>query len=511
MKTLGELLERNARLFPHQEAVVYDDRRITYVQLLERARRLSSALYARGMRHQDRVAVLAMNCNEYFDVYGACHLTGYICATVNFRLAAPEIEYILQDSAPRVLVFEDQYADVIDGLRPQLKSVEHYLCIGAACPPWAQPYEVVMAEADTAGAPLRATAEDIVHLVYTSGTTGRPKGAARSQRGDLALAQNQAEVMDVRINGRVLVMMPMFHAGGISMMLSEFWHAGCVVLHRKFDAREVLRTIERERVVTVHMAPTIVQQVLDLPDIRDYDLSSLETILYAAAPMPVAVLRRGVELLGPIFVNSWGMTETSGTVLPRHLHKLEGNEDDLRRLGSIGQAMAYCDIRIVDDHEQDCPDGTPGEIWIRSPANLAYYWNNNAATLDALRDGWLRTGDMAWRDEQGFLYLVDRKKDMIISGGENIYCQEVEQALMFHPQVGDAAVIGVAHEKWGETVKAIVVLKDGAELTADELIEYSGTRIARYKRPTSVDFVAELPRLPSGKVNKIALRQLFSA
>jgi len=511
MKTLGELLERNARLFPHQEAVVYDDRRITYVQLLERARRLSSALYARGMRHQDRVAVLAMNCNEYFDVYGACHLTGYICATVNFRLAAPEIEYILQDSAPRVLVFEDQYADVIDGLRPQLKSVEHYLCIGAACPPWAQPYEVVIAEADTAGAPLRATAEDIVHLVYTSGTTGRPKGAARSQRGDLALAQNQAEVMDVRINGRVLVMMPMFHAGGISMMLSEFWHAGCVVLHRKFDAREVLRTIERERVVTVHMAPTIVQQVLDLPDIRDYDLSSLETILYAAAPMPVAVLRRGVELLGPIFVNSWGMTETSGTVLPRHLHKLEGNEDDLRRLGSIGQAMAYCDIRIVDDHEQDCPDGTPGEIWIRSPANLAYYWNNNAATLDALRDGWLRTGDMAWRDEQGFLYLVDRKKDMIISGGENIYCQEVEQALMFHPQVGDAAVIGVAHEKWGETVKAIVVLKDGAELTADELIEYSGTRIARYKRPTSVDFVAELPRLPSGKVNKIALRQLFSA
>jgi len=511
MKTLGELLERNARLFPHQEAVVYDDRRITYVQLLERARRLSSALYARGMRHQDRVAVLAMNCNEYFDVYGACQLTGYICATVNFRLAAPEIEYILQDSAPRVLVFEDQYADVIDGLRPQLKSVEHYLCIGAACPPWAQPYEVVMAEADTAGAPLRATAEDIVHLVYTSGTTGRPKGAARSQRGDLALAQNQAEVMDVRINGRVLVMMPMFHAGGISMMLSEFWHAGCVVLHRKFDAREVLRTIERERVVTVHMAPTIVQQVLDLPDIRDYDLSSLETILYAAAPMPVAVLRRGVELLGPIFVNSWGMTETSGTVLPRHLHKLEGNEDDLRRLGSIGQAMAYCDIRIVDDHEQDCPDGTPGEIWIRSPANLAYYWNNNAATLDALRDGWLRTGDMAWRDEQGFLYLVDRKKDMFISGGENIYCQEVEQALMFHPQVGDAAVIGVAHEKWGETVKAIVVLKDGAELTADELIEYSGTRIARYKRPTSVDFVAELPRLPSGKVNKIALRQLFSA
>jgi acyl-CoA synthetase (AMP-forming)/AMP-acid ligase II len=510
MKTLGELLERNACLFPHQEAVVYDDRRITYSQLLERARRLSSALYARGMRHQDRVAILAMNCNEYFDVYAACQLTGYICATVNFRLAGPEIEYILQDSAPRVLVFEDQYSDIIDALRAQLKSVEHYLCIGN-CPPWAQPYEEALSEAQSVGAPLRAIPDDIVHLVYTSGTTGRPKGAARSQRGDLALAQNQATVMDIRINGRVLVMMPMFHAGGLSMMLSEFWNAGCVILHRKFEPREVLRTIERERVVTVHMAPTIVQQVLELPDIRDYDLSSLETILYAAAPMPVAVLRRGVELLGPIFVNSWGMTETSGTVLPRHLHKLEGSEEELRRLGSIGQAMTYCDIRIVDDHEQDCPDGTPGEIWIRSPANLAYYWNNNAATLEALRDGWLRTGDMAWRDDQGFLYLVDRKKDMIISGGENIYCQEVEQALMFHPNVSDVAVIGVPHEKWGETVKAVVVLKADVELSAEQLIDYSGTRIARYKRPTSVEFVTELPRLPSGKVNKIALRQMFSA
>ncbi|TLX71338.1 long-chain-fatty-acid--CoA ligase [Pseudomonas nicosulfuronedens] len=508
MNTLGELLERNARLFPDQEAVVYEDRRITYRQLHERAQRLSSALHQRGMRHQDRVAILAMNCNEYFDVYTACHLSGFICATVNFRLAAPEIEFILQDSAPRVLVFEAQYAEVIESLRGSLPSVEHYLCIGE-CPAWAEPYDNALAGGDPQGAPLRATPDDIVHLIYTSGTTGRPKGAARSQRGDLALAQNQSATMDMRTNGRVLVMMPMFHAGGLSMMLSEFWHAGCVVLHRKFDAREVLRTIEHERIVTVHMAPTIVQQVLDLADIRDYDLSSLETILYAAAPMPVAVLQRGVELLGQIFVNSWGMTETTGTVLPRHLHKLQGSEEEVRRLGSIGQPMTFCEIRIVDEHGQDCPNGTAGEIWIRSPANMAFYWNNSVATLETLRDGWLRTGDMAWRDDQDFLFLVDRKKDMIISGGENIYCQEVEQALMHHPQVQDAAVIGVPHEKWGETVKAVVVLKGGATLPADELIEFCGTRIARYKRPTSIEFVAELPRLPSGKISKIALRQQY--
>lgn len=509
MKTLGELLERNARLFPDQEAVVYEDRRITYRQLLERARRLSSALYARDMRHQDRVAILAMNCNEYFDVYAACQLTGYICATVNFRLAPPEIEYILQDSSPRVLVFEEQYSEVVESLRSKLTSVEHYICIGQA-PAWAESYDQVLDNADPAGAPMRAAEQDIVHLIYTSGTTGRPKGAARSQRGDLALAQNQAAAMDMRINGRVLVMMPMFHAGGLSMMLSEFWSAGCVVLHRKFEPLEVLRTIQQERIVTVHMAPTIVQQVLECPEIGNYDLSSLETILYAAAPMPVAVLRRGVELLGSIFVNSWGMTETSGTVLPRHLHKLDGSEEELRRLGSIGQPMTYCDIRVVNDQGEDCPDGEPGEIWIRSPANLEYYWNNSVATIESLRDGWLRTGDMAWRDSQGFLFLVDRKKDMIISGGENIYCQEVEQAVMHHPKVSDVAVIGVPHEKWGETVMAVVVLQPGAELTSDELIEFTGTQIARYKRPTIVDFVSELPRLPSGKVNKIALRKIYN-
>ena len=508
MKTLGELLERNARLFPDQQAVVFDEVRITYRQLLERARRLSSGLHQRGMRHQDRVAILAMNCNEYFDVYAACHVSGFICATVNFRLAGAEIAFILQDSAPRALVFEAQYSDTIAALRDSLPSIEHYLCIGE-CPDWAEPYDALLAAGDPAGAPMQAQPDDVVHLIYTSGTTGRPKGAARTQKGDLALAQNQSATMDMRTNGRVLVMMPLFHAGGLSMMLSEFWHAGCVVLHRKFDPHEVLSTIERERIVTVHMAPTILQQVLDVPDIGRYDLSSLETILYAAAPMPVAVLQRGVQLLGQIFVNSWGMTETTGTVLPKHLHKLQGSEDEVRRLGSIGQPMTFCDIRIVDEQGEDCADGTPGEIWIRSPANLAYYWNNSVATIEALRDGWLRTGDMAWRDDQGFLFLVDRKKDMIISGGENIYCQEVEQALMHHPGVQDVAVIGVPHEKWGETVKAVVVLKAGASVGADELSEFSTTRIARYKRPSSVEFVDELPRLASGKVNKIALRQRY--
>lgn len=511
MKTLADMFERNVRFFPDTKALVFEDRRVSYRQLAGRARRLSSALYRGGLRHQDRVAVLAMNCVEYFDAFAACHTTSFILATVNFRLASAEILYILQDSAPAALIFEAQYADAIAGLRAQLPSIEHYVCIGALTPEWATPYEAFLGGGDAAGAPLKPEPHDISDLVYTSGTTGRPKGVARSHAGNLRLAEAMAMEMEVKTNGRTLVMMPMFHAGGISMLLATQLMSGTVVLHRTFDPEHVLRSIERERVNTVHMAPTIVQAVLDVEHIERFDLSSLDTVCYAAAPMPVPVLRRGLALLGPVFVNSWGMTEGHGTALPKTLHRPDGTPEEVKRLASVGQAVPYCEIRIVDANDQDCPAGTPGELWLQSPSNLAYYWNNSVATLEALRDGWLRTGDMAYMDDEGFVYLVDRKKDMIISGGENIYCQEVEQALMTHPDVVDAAVIGVPDAYWGEAVKAVVVRKAGSTVSEQALIDHTGTLIARYKRPKTVDFIDSLPRLPSGKLNKVVLRQQYRA
>ncbi len=507
MKTLGELVERNARFFGDDVCLVYGERRFTNREHVERARRLAAALHDAGCRRQDRVAILAMNTFEYLEVFSACWLAGYIVSTVNFRLAVPEFRYVLGDTAPHVLIFEAQYAEAVASLRGDLPSFETYVCIGEP-PAWAVGYEDFLAAGSPQGAPIRAEPDDIAHIIYTSGTTGRPKGVMRSHACELALAESMACVMDVRPRGRMLEVMPFFHAGAQSSALGQMWRGGEVHMHRTFDPAAVLAAVQGERITHLHLVPLMVQALVELPQFETFDLSSVETILYAAAPMPIPVLSRALAKFGPVFVNSWGMTEGSGTCLPKHLHTTEGPGAAL--LGSIGQAYQKAEVRIVDEAGNDCPTGTAGEIWIRSEAMMTGYWNNTAATVETLRDGWLRTGDMGYFDEAERVFLVDRKKDMIISGGENIYSQEVERALAGHPAVSQVAVIGEPDEKWGEAVKAIVIPTADATVDADELIAFCATRIASYKKPKSIEFVREFPVLPSGKVNKVRLRELYA-
>jgi acyl-CoA synthetase (AMP-forming)/AMP-acid ligase II len=279
------------------------------------------------------------------------------------------------------------------------------------------------------------------------------------------------------------------------------------VLHHDFKPPEIVDTIAAQKVTMTHMAPTMVQAVLSVPGIETRDLSSLHTICYSAAPMPVPLLRRGLELLGPVFLQLYGMTEGGGTTLHKRQHKPDGTAQDIKRLGSIGQAAPNVDVKIIDDDGNECPTFTPGEILTRTASQMVGYWNNSAATIAALRDGWYHTGDLGYLDEEGFLFLVDRKKDVIISGGENIYSREVEEALATHPAVKDVAVIGVKDDYWGETVRAVVVMAEGQRVGEAELIEHCKTLIASYKKPKSVLFAEDLPRLPSGKINKVVLRQ----
>jgi len=509
MNTMRELLERNAACFPDQLAVVCEGQRFTYADLYRRGCKLSSALYTLGARHRDRVSILAMNCAEYFDVYAACQIAGFVTATVNFRLSATEVEYILRDSAPKILIFEALYASLVDGLRERLPGIQHFICIGSA-PAWALAYNDVLHGGEESGAPLQAQPDDYADLIYTSGTTGRPKGVIKTQSAELARAR-MFMMLDVRPNGRMLLMMPMLHCGSGSMYMAQQWTAGTVYLHRQFDPVRILETIEAERITITHMAPSMVEAVIEAAERGQYDLSSLETLCYTAAPMPVPLLKRALRVLGPVFVNSWGMTEGNGTVMHKHQHKLDGTPAEVKRLASVGQALPDIKLRIVDDEDRELAPGQIGELVVQSPTQMTCYWNDSAATLETLRNGWLHTGDMAYVDEQGFVFLVDRKKDMIISGGENIYCQEVEQALMQHQAVSDVAVIGVHDDRWGEAVMAIVVRKPGTTLAAEELIEFCSTLIARYKRPKHVEFVGELPRLASGKVNKVALRTQYAS
>jgi acyl-CoA synthetase (AMP-forming)/AMP-acid ligase II len=382
-----------------------------------------------------------------------------------------------------------------------------YICFGGAVPDWAQDYEPFLAAGDADGAPTRPLADELMHLIYTSGTTGRPKGVMRSHRSEIAIAQLMANELGLIVSDHLQLMMPIFHVGSRVLQLAAHLRGASVVLHHHFKPPEIIDTIVAQKVTMTHMAPTMVQAVLSVPGIETRDLSSLHTICYSAAPMPVPLLRRGLELLGPVFLQLYGMTEGGGTTLHKRQHKPDGTPQDIRRLGSIGQAAPNVDVKIVDDNGEECPTFTPGEILTRTASQMVGYWNNSAATIAALRDGWYHTGDLGYLDEEGFLFLVDRKKDVIISGGENIYSREVEEALATHPAVQDVAVIGVKDDYWGETVRAVVVMAAGQRVSEPDLIEHCKTLIASYKKPKSVVFAEDLPRLPSGKINKVVLRQ----
>jgi len=509
LKTFRHLLDRNLRFHAQDVALIYDVRRYTFRELTERAFRLADALHRLGLRLQDRMAMLAMNCPEYIEFYWAAEASGLIAVPLNFRLAAPELAQIINDCAPLSLTFEAQYADTVESIRAQLSSVRHFICIGSPKPGWAIDYAQLLERGDPAGPSLSPGARDLVTILYTSGTTGRPKGVMHTHEAAMWIALMQTIEMSCDVETRFLVVMPMYHLGGRAMSSGQHLRGGTVVLQRKFDPLELVRAIERERVTQVHLAPTMLQAVLDLPDIERYDLSSVRSLMHAAAPISTALRRRALQKFGPILIDGYGSTETGGTMLRRGQAKLDGTPRQLQRLASVGQPMLHCEARIVDDHDVEVPLGAVGELCFRSPQTMSGYWNNSIATAETLRSGWLHTGDLARMDEDGFVYLVDRKKDMIISGGENIYSREVEEALMSHEIVADAAVIGMPDPYWGESVLAIIVCKSGATADSAALVAHCRAHIAGYKTPKRIEFVDQLPRLPSGKVSKVELRQRF--
>jgi len=509
MRTAGEILERNARNFPRREAYACGKRRLSHGEWFDRAKRLAGGLYKLGLRRQERVAILAMNCLEYYELYAAAEVASFIAAPVNYRLAPPEVLFMLRDSAAKILVFEAQYATLIEQLRAELRDVKHFVCIGET-PDWALDFESLVALGTAEGPPIVPRPDDYIYLWYTSGTTGHPKGVPWRQ--DKVCETARANVIASEMTGatRVLQVTPLYHIGGKGYALGAGWVGGAVVLHRAFDPISMLETIAAERITMTFMVAAMLQAVLDVPNLKGYDLSSIRAIVTAAAPIPVTLLRRAIKTLGPVFSVQYGCTEVGGiATLPRHEVNPDGTEDEVRRLSSVGHVNQEVDYRILDDQGRPCGAGQPGEVVVRSAATLESYWNNSAATLEAIQDGWYATGDIGVLDEQDYLFLIDRKKDMIISGGENIYCREVEEAIASHSNVLDAAVIGVADAKWVEAVKAVVILKNGSTLDAEALIAYCKTRIAHYKCPKSVDFATELPRLPTGKLNKPALRARY--
>ncbi|WP_112664420.1 class I adenylate-forming enzyme family protein [Microvirga flavescens] len=506
-QTLADMLDNNAWKHPDETAFVWNDKRITHSQFHERVSRLASALHRLGLKRQDRVGILSQNSLAFQEVYGSCEISGFICATVNWRLAPPEMVHIINDSAPKVLIFEAAYAATVAAMRAQLTTIENYICIDGSID-FASDYEEVLASGDASGVPFRPSSDDVAFLIYTSGTTGRPKGVMLSQAGQVAAAEILGSDQRNSPADRLLIMMPLFHIGAKIIQLAQHWRAGTVVIQKGFDAQAILSAIEEEKITVTHMAPTMIQSLLDSPHMGTTDTSSLRMIVYAAAPMPIPVLKRGLKLLGPVFQQQFGQTEGIGTTLLAHQHRPDGTDRDREILTSVGQASPRVNVRIVDENGEDVPRGSVGEILLTSPGVMKGYWNNTVATLETLRDGWVHTGDVGKLDDEGFLYLVDRKKDMIISGGENIYSREVEEAIVSHHAVSEVAVIGVPDEKWGEAVMAVVVVKPGASTTSEEIVDHCRTQIASYKKPRHVTFVDEIVKLPSGKIDKVGLRRI---
>lgn len=499
--SIADILERNARLFGGQVGYVHGDRRLTHCAYLKRCRAIAGALHLRGARRQDRIAVLAMNSLEYMELYGACELSGFILGTLNFRLTALEIEPLVLSMAPTVLVFDAHYAGVVATFRQRLPGVR-FVAIGNG-PSWAEPWSDLRAEGDAG----RAEGDDIAHLIFTSGSTGRPKGCMLGQRELARKFANHASDLAMTDADRVLIMMPLFHVGARGVAGAAQWRGAAVHVENGFDPPALARVITAERITVTHMAPTMVQSLLEHPAVAGADLSSLRALYYAAAPMPDTVLRKGIARLGPIFHQSYGQSEGYVSALLRHQHRIDGTAQEQQRLLSVGQPCPGVEVRLLDEAGSDVAPGGVGEIVYRGGVVLRGYWNDRAATAEALRDGWMRSGDLGRFDANGFLYIVDRKKDMIISGGENIYCREIEDVLLLHEGVADVAVIGVPDPRWGETVHAVVVPQPTGAPTAEEIIRHCRAHLASYKKPTAVTFVEEIPKLATGKHDKPSLRE----
>jgi acyl-CoA synthetase (AMP-forming)/AMP-acid ligase II len=507
--SLGDVIRRNARLFPEKIAYMSDSQSITFSQFDERINRLYGYLRKKGLRKGDRVAVLSYTRPEYMEVFGVAEKSGLITVPVNWRLKGEELAYQFSDSGATVLIVQAPFLGAVKEIRDRIP-VCHYICIGDK-PEGMENYEEVLAGNEPVEPDDHIRDDDVVYIIYTSGTTGVPNGAMITHRGQRECSRSMAIEVGIRRVEKHLEGMTLFHIGPRSFLFPIF-HRGCTnYLVERFDAETFMEIIERERITTTELVPTQIAMMLDLPDQEKYDTSSLNTVFYAGMPMPVAVLKRGIERFGRVFVQGFGQTETGPliTCFCREYHNPDGDERDLKRLGSCGQPAIDVEVRIVDEADVEVGRNEVGEILAKHAWTMKGYWNKPDLTARTMQDGWVRTGDMGYMDEDGFLYIVDRKKDMIISGGENIYPREIEEVLYDHPAVREAAVIGVPSEKWGEDVKAVVALKSGFKATEEEIIDFCKDRLAGYKKPKSIDFMDELPKTGSGKIYKRPLKQKY--
>jgi fatty-acyl-CoA synthase len=490
----------------------FEGRQTSFSEFDVLTNRVANGLIALGVRPHERIAYLGKNSDAFFELLLGAMKANVVMTPVNWRLAAPEIAFIVADSKAPVLFVGPEFVAQVRSIQSQLPEVRVVIATEGGAAEW-QSYPAWRDAQSSEDPKIAIGRQDVAIQLYTSGTTGKPKGAMLSHANLLKLIEagggerpvwNRWDEDDVS-----LVAMPVFHIGGTGWGLFGLFHGAKGVIAREFDPTKVLDFIEHAKITKIFMVPAAMQFVVRQPRARSVDFSRLKYVLYGASPIPAALLRECIDVFGCGFVQVYGMTETTGTIvaLPPEDH-VEGSE----RMRSAGKALPGVELAILDVDGKHLPPGEVGEIATRSGSNMVGYWNLPEATAKTMgRDGWLRTGDAGYLDKDGYLYIQDRIKDMIISGGENIYPAEVESAVCDHPDVAEAAVIGVPDDTWGEVVKAIVVLKPGKQATASDIIGFTRAHIAAFKTPKTVDFMDALPRNASGKILRRHLRDPYWA
>jgi fatty-acyl-CoA synthase len=502
---LGKILTLHARKYSQRIALICDGERMTYQEYNDRTNRLANGLLHLGLKKGEKVAVLLFNSIPLVEALFASAKTGGVFTPINFRFTAEEVFYILDHSDARFFIYGEEFSGLVEKIRPRLKKVEFYFSIGESASPSIFNYEAFLKKSFPQEPAVFLSEEDECQLMYTSGTTGKPKGALLTHGNLLWNLFNTILGREEKEGETSLVIGPLYHTAALNNhFITRVAMAGTSILIRRFDAERVMEIIEKEKATVISGAPAAYHLMLSLSGGR-YDTCSITKCTTGASILP----NETKERLTKLFPNLSGIYDVYGCTEATPSIAILKAKDSLRKRECVGPPVPFLEARIVDDQDRDVPTGEVGELICRGPNVMKGYYKDEEATRKALRGGWLHTGDLAKMDEEGFIYIVDRKKDMIVSGGENIYPREIEEILYSHPKIEDTAIIGVPDSIWGESVRAVIVLKKGETMTEEEVIEYCKSHLASYKKPKSVEFVESLPRNPSGKVLKTILRERY--
>jgi fatty-acyl-CoA synthase len=510
--TLGELYDACTTYYRDQTAIRFGDRSITYGELRDQAYRLANAFQNLGIRKGDRVAFLMVNCPEYIYSEYALAKIGAARVPLAVALGSTDHVYMMNHSEATALIYHARLAPRVKEMLPQLQTVKHFICVGNDLAPMEGHLNLqqLLEDHPPQPSPVSVTPNDLCGLYYTGGTTGRPKGVMLPHRAWINSVLLEMLELGIGMQERFAFLTPLTHAGGV-LLMPVLMRKGTCIIFDHFEPAQFLQAVEREKVTAAFLVPTMIYLLLDCPDLKQYELRSLRNIIYGAAPIGADRLRQALDTFGPILTQLFGQTEAPMmiSVLPREDHLVADPERQKLILTSCGRPTITTSVRIVDPDNRDVTPGEVGEIVARPMNIMDGYFKDSEQTAKTIVDGWLHTGDMARQDEYGYLYIVDRAKDMIVTGGFNVYPREVEDALFEHPAVKGAAVVGVPDAKWGEAVKAIIVLHSGMSATEAELIEFIKTRKGSIMAPKSIEFWDAIPLTNLGKLDKKKIREQY--